>query len=175
MKGNIDPYKKLNIKRDSKAPPASDKIKDIMGPSLQHLYDKNFKNSAFLLENYVGNSKPVEDVIPLRKKKSSFKGVLKPSKSDIKRSKVFEVDSEQITFEEMIPIHLMWKEYMKDLLGETKKPSSTDIASSMSSLMKISKCDFHGAVISIFEAKNKTLIGIEGIVIKESRLTFTII
>ena len=145
-----------------------------MDPAVQHLYDRHFRNSAFLLENYIAPSKKTNDAVPLHKKRS-FKGILKPSKSDIKRSKIFEINSEQIKFEDMIPIHLMWREYIKDLLGNTKNLSTAEISQKFSTLFKISRCDLHGAVISIFEAKNKSLIGIEGIIIKESRHTFTIV
>ncbi|CAI2374394.1 unnamed protein product [Moneuplotes crassus] len=170
MRGTVDVYKKLSIKRDSKAPSAVGRIKAIMDPAFTHLY----KSSAFLLENYVGPSKASDEAVPLKKKKS-FRGILKPSKSDIKRSHIFDIDPEQISFNDIIPIHLMWKEYIKDLLGDTSKIASSEISQKFSALFKIAKCDLHGAVISVFEAKNKALIGLEGIVVKESRHTFTII
>lgn len=172
---SVDPYKKLNIKRDKKAPTAREKIMGIMDPAVMHLYDTNFKNSAFLLENYIGPAQGASDsVVPLKRKKS-FKGILKPSKSDIKRSHIFDIHPEEITFEDMIPMTMMWKEYIKDLLGDMSKMTKGDISQKFSVLFKVSRCDLHGAVISIFEAKNKSLVGIEGIVIKESRHTFTII
>lgn len=55
----------------------------------------------------------------------------------------------------------LWKQYMQVLLGHDK-------IDKVSLLSKILKADFHGAIISIFNATNKNLIGIEGIVIKET-------
>ncbi len=62
----------------------------------------------------------------------------------------------------------LWKEYMKALLSHEKVDTAT-------LLTKVLKADFHGAIISVFNAKNKCLIGVEGIVIKETQKAFYIV
>ena len=51
VEGSINTYSQLNVKRPQNAPSAADKIKGIMDPKVQHLYDQNFKNSMFLIDN----------------------------------------------------------------------------------------------------------------------------
>jgi RNase P/RNase MRP subunit p29 len=178
----VDPYKKLNIKKGTKEIDSSDVIKGIMDPAIHHIYDQNCKNSMFLIENYVGsiNQKDKNAAIVMNKRRS-FKGVIKPSKSQFKRSKIFDIRQGDISFDEMVQVHLMWKDYMRDVLGIQKSKNNEPLksiiteASKMSVLQKIAKADFHGALISIFEAKNNKLIGLEGIIVKESRQTMTII
>ena len=78
----------------------------------------------------------------------------------------------------MIPIHSIWKEYIKDLIYPPSQQSKLNEyfnKNKMNVLLKLAKCDLHGAVVSIFESKVKSHIGIEGIIVKESRQTFTII
>lgn len=79
----------------------------------------------------------------LEKKKSSFRGILKPSKSQIKRSKVFEVQEGEITFNDMLPIHNIWKEYIKDLTypsqSQQAKLNEYFSKNKMSILLKLAK------------------------------------
>lgn len=156
-----------------------------MDPEVQHLYDQVYKNSMFLIENYVNSGPPKKDnsLSALKKKKSSFKGILKASKSQYKRSKIFEINEGEIKFKDMIPIHMMWKEYMRDLVGNVsqltekdQKPKSNESIITLRTglLLKVLKADLHGAIISVFESKS-CQVGLEGIIVKESRQTFTII
>jgi len=57
---------------------------------------------------------------------------------------------------------------MKALIGHDKVDTAN-------LLTKVLKADFHGAIISVFNAKNKCLIGVEGIVIKETQKAFYIV
>ena len=135
-----------------------------MGPEISDVYDQQCKDSSFLIENYIPGQ-PVKS--GNHKFNRSHKRSLKASKSSFKAHKIFDISKEPITFEEMLPMHKMWNFYIDDLIGNEKaKPTI---------LQKMSKADFHGALISIFESKNQALIGLEGIIVKESRFTFTLV
>jgi len=174
----IDPYNKLNIKRATGSIKSAEVIKNLMDPEVQHLYDKTYKNSMFLIENYVGKSVDSKPLMSMKKRRS-FKGVLKSSKSQFKKSKIFDIKQGDITFEDMLAINSMWNEYVRDLLGiSTQHNNSKSViteSSKMGILQNLTKADFHGAMISIFEARNNALVGLEGIVVKETRQTLTII
>lgn len=102
----VDPYKKLNIKSSgSNVNVGSTAIKSIMGPEIALLYDRQCKESMFLIENYIPGQ--TNSVPRLSRKKSR---VLKSSKSNFKKAKIFDITQEQIRFEEMLPMHKMWNE-----------------------------------------------------------------
>jgi len=81
----------------------------------------------------------------------------------------------------MLQVHRLWREYIKDLVFPAKQQlTPKDLQANfeknkMNILQKIAKCDLHGAIVSVFESKVKSLIGTEGIILKESRQTFTVI
>lgn len=80
-------------------------------------------------------------------------------------------------------MHALWNEYITALIG--MRPSDErdgliseeryDAQVQTSLCSKLIKADFSGAKIQVIEAKNKTLIGVSGIVIRETPQTFIII
>jgi len=65
-----------------------------------------------------------------------------------------------------LPMHEMWKEYIGELLRNCRKKS-------------IEQCllaaDFHGAILAVVESKNKSFIGVQGIMVRETVNTFGIL
>ena len=104
----------------------------------------------------------------MRKRKSNQSKIVMSSKKAVKISKIFDTSSEKFVFKELVPMHELWKEYMKALISQEKVDPATLLA-------KVLKADFHGALISVFKAKNKCLVGVEGIVIKETQKAFYIV
>ena len=71
------------------------------------------------------------------------------------------MSGEKFKFEELLKMNELWNGYMKAVLGPQKMDKVT-------LLKKVLKADFHGAIIQVYKAKNTSLIGLEGIVLKET-------
>jgi ribonuclease P protein subunit POP4 len=61
----------------------------------------------------------------------------------------------------------LWSGYIKTLLNNATQPDTI--------YNKILKADLHGSIIQVVEAKNKCLIGVEGLVLLETKRSFVII
>lgn len=68
----------------------------------------------------------------------------------------------------MFKMNDLWKSYMSSLIGPQK-------ADKVTLLNKVLKADFHGAIIQVYKAKNTSLEGLEGIVLKETQQAFQIL
>lgn len=74
----------------------------------------------------------------------------------------------------------LWQQYITILLqvrpNDLKDGITTSDAANQASLCgKLVKADFSGSEVEIIKAKNQTLVGTKGIVVRESTRTFTII
>lgn len=65
-----------------------------------------------------------------------------------------------------LPMHEMWKEYIGELLRICRQKN-------------IEQClltaDFHGAILAVVESKNKSFIGVQGIMVRETVNAFAIL
>ena len=101
----------------------------------------------FLLDNYLENSKTKQKKGPGRTP--------------------FDIPLIEQNYEDYLPLHELWKEYIFDLLGNNF--SDKNICN------KIIKADMHGALLSVWKASNKTYEGQKGIVLQETLKTFRVI
>ena len=78
--------------------------------------------------------------------------------ADLDGNKLINLNNETFKLENLKPMNDMWVGYIKSLLGSPQiKPDEL--------LGKLVRADMHGSIISVFQAKNESLIGITGIVI----------
>jgi ribonuclease P protein subunit POP4 len=83
---------------------------------------------------------------------------------EIKEKKLFKFDNNDIfNYGSYIPLYKLWKSYIHDIISSTPPSAYTT---------KIIKSDFHGAKMFVSKSKNPSLVGISGIVIKESKNCF---
>ena len=121
----------------------------------ENIYKNEFnEDKVFILDKYIDNKKENN------KKKISKKNFTKNIIKSIKYDKT-------ITYESMLEINKYWNEYIIGLLNNTQ---NSEIIS-----QKLLKCDLHGSIISVYSSNNKNNIGLNGIVIYESKRTFNII
>jgi len=106
--------------------------------------------------------------VKLWKRKRRNSKIVKTSKSQYKVSKIFDLSDEKFKFSEMLKMNDLWKSYMSSLIGPQK-------ADKVTLLNKVLKADFHGAIIQVYKAKNTSLEGLEGIVLKETQQAFQIL
>lgn len=94
------------------------------------------------------------------------------------------------SWSECVALHEMWKEYVRDVLQlvdveeeeqslkgrDTKKEADYDKSNTTSNLNeKLTRCDFHGALLSVIKSKIPSNIGKSGIVVKETENMFYMI
>ncbi|KAH9507694.1 RNase P/RNase MRP complex subunit [Bulinus truncatus] len=76
-----------------------------------------------------------------------------------------------ITFKTFEPLCEMWTKYIEDLIQfSSLKDSSLPAAA-----LKLMKADFHGCPIIVAQSKCPSYIGVQGIIIKETKNTFVLI
>lgn len=93
----------------------------------------------------------------------------------------------QLQFKKFKKLHLLWKEYMKEIIDFSKLPEKNADQESFSGgripgvildetlQLKICRADMHGCYMKVTRALNSCLIGLQGIVVMETRNTFRIV
>ena len=89
---------------------------------------------------------------------------IKLNSKKLKNLGLFSIPKEMQKFNIYIEMHELWKEYMNDFLKDEKNP-----------LNKILKAELVGSLLTVVESKNPNLVGISGILIRESCNMFYII
>ena len=72
---------------------------------------------------------------------------------------------EGLKYEQFVQLNKLWGEYISTLLG---KDDLTNPGHQTSICSKIVKADLTGARVKVYDSKNKTMIGVGGIVAKET-------
>lgn len=76
-------------------------------------------------------------------------------------------------YDEFVPMYKeLWLNYIKELLSITKNIKTLN---GSSALLKLSMADYNGALLRVTKSRNKSLIGIQGIVIWDSQKFFILI
>ena len=78
----------------------------------------------------------------------------------------------QQSFKSFVPLHNLWKEYMKDVIDFSK---ITEENKASSAQQKLLKADYHGALVTVSKSKTPSLIGQTGIIIQETKNVFKIV
>uniref|UniRef100_A0A5S6QIY6 Ribonuclease P protein subunit p29 n=1 Tax=Trichuris muris TaxID=70415 RepID=A0A5S6QIY6_TRIMR len=93
------------------------------------------------------------EVYPKRRKEQ------RPSRRKVFKPKYSCYQKLQLKYENMLPIHEMWKQYMQSVEGEDN----------------IVKADLHGALLLVSSSKCSSQVGIRGLVMVESRNVFLLL
>ncbi|XP_055350524.1 ribonuclease P protein subunit p29-like [Paramacrobiotus metropolitanus] len=88
-----------------------------------------------------------------------------------KELKVFDIPKEQQKFSIFEPLHALWCGYMEEAFRLSHLQSS-GVNNTQEDL---TKADYHGAMLKVVESNNPSLVGVEGIVTRETRNTFHLI
>ncbi|KAG7473610.1 hypothetical protein MATL_G00097690 [Megalops atlanticus] len=84
--------------------------------------------------------------------------------------KVFQLKEEHQRYELFLPLHELWKQYIRDLCNGLKSGSNPQIIQ-----QKLLKADFHGAIITVVRSKCPSYVGTTGILVQEMKHVFKII
>ncbi|XP_054733369.1 ribonuclease P protein subunit p29 [Anastrepha obliqua] len=77
----------------------------------------------------------------------------------------------QMLYEEALPLHRLWKGYMREHLGLRKGDTVPAVHEpSYDAFSKLLvKTDLHGAIVHVAESKSSTLVGLSGIVVLDTK------
>ncbi|MBN3283743.1 RPP29 protein, partial [Polyodon spathula] len=120
---------------------------------------KHLHRKAVVLEHAFKKTK--------KNKRSKTKSL---SAKERREMKIFELKPEQQKYELFLPLHELWKQYIRELcngLGPQVEPMIVQT--------KLLKADFHGAVVTVVKSKCPSYVGTTGIILQELKHMFKII
>lgn len=88
-------------------------------------------------------------------------------------SGIYDVKKDNRKYEIYVPLHDMWQGYMQEILGLHSQSGMHVTAQSAGS--KLASAEFHGAHLRIVRSRCAGMVGLEGIVIRDTKFTFQII
>ena len=95
------------------------------------------------------------------------------------RHNLFKIDkSTNLRYEVFVEINKLWRNYINNLikLSPKGKDAQNESVKNRNNIYNcLVKADYHGALVVVAEAKNPLLVGLKGIVIKESKKVFYLI
>ncbi|KAL8712993.1 MAG: hypothetical protein Q9220_002853 [cf. Caloplaca sp. 1 TL-2023] len=110
-----------------------------------------------------------------KKEKSRRRQRPKPLSAKEKRmTGIYAIPKESQKYDIYVPLNRMWIEYMWDILGIVKgKPSRVMTAKGAGPML--ASADYHGAKLEVVRSKCVSTVGLEGIVVRDTKFTFQII
>lgn len=85
-----------------------------------------------------------------------------------------EIPKEQQKYAIYEPLHNLWVGYMREVLGLSNTQKATYITPGTSGQM-LATADMHGALLTVVRSRCVSRVGLEGIVVRDTRFTFEII
>ncbi|KAL8824601.1 MAG: hypothetical protein Q9191_004945 [Dirinaria sp. TL-2023a] len=98
----------------------------------------------------------------------------KPMSAKEKRiSGIYDIPKEQQKYHIYEPLHALWVEYMWEILGMVEGQKS--YVTGQSAGPKLVSADYHGAKMTVVRSRCVGMVGLEGIVVRDTKFTFQII
>ncbi|KAF1846606.1 ribonuclease-like protein P complex subunit Pop4 [Cucurbitaria berberidis CBS 394.84] len=85
-----------------------------------------------------------------------------------------EIPKEQQKYAIYEPLHSLWVGYMREILGLNDAERAVHVTPNASGQM-LASADMHGALLSVVRSRCVSRVGLEGIVVRDTRFTFEII
>ncbi|CAO2654892.1 Nn.00g116250.m01.CDS01 [Neocucurbitaria sp. VM-36] len=85
-----------------------------------------------------------------------------------------EIPKEQQKYAIYEPLHNLWVGYMREILGLNDAGRAVHVTPNASGQM-LASADMHGALLSVVRSRCVSRVGLEGIVVRDTRFTFEII
>ncbi|KAK7474840.1 hypothetical protein BaRGS_00033912 [Batillaria attramentaria] len=125
-------------------------------------------NEDDITHNYISlGNQPRRSKFSLAKKKQN-----KLTKRERKTNKLVDIPKEGQSFEQHLPLHQLWREYMEEVIpvSSLSSPGALQAAS-----QRVLKADLHGCMLTVQRSRCPSYVGLCGIVLQETRNTFTLI
>nr|XP_012630659.1 ribonuclease P protein subunit p29 [Microcebus murinus] len=84
--------------------------------------------------------------------------------------RLFDIKPEQQRYSLFLPLHQLWKQYVRDLCNGLKPDTPPQMIQA-----KLLKADLHGAAISVTKSRCPSYVGVTGILLQETKHVFKII
>ncbi|OXB83993.1 UNVERIFIED_CONTAM: hypothetical protein H355_015504 [Colinus virginianus] len=107
---------------------------------------------------------------PRRRKKPKRKKTKTLTARERRELRLFDIQPEQQRYEIFLPLHELWKQYIRDLCHGLKPDAQPQMIQS-----KLLKADLHGAIVTVTKSKCPSYVGITGIILQEFKHVFKII
>ncbi|KIO28366.1 hypothetical protein M407DRAFT_181836 [Tulasnella calospora MUT 4182] len=144
-------------------------------------YAKNYQGKRLWLDNNAVESRHTKNLKGKEARRAAHEERRKLGtigRNEAKRKGLWTPDKAAAQYSLFLPIHRLWVAYIAELLNLPKQPEDMKAPSTFNvqaAHAKLVKADFHGAIITVKDSKNASLIGQTGIVAHESENTFKII
>lgn len=86
-----------------------------------------------------------------------------------------EIPKEQQRYSIYEPLHTLWIGYMREILGLGDESGRNVYLTPTSSGQMLASADMHGALFTVIRSRCVSRVGLEGIVVRDTRFTFVII
>ena len=109
-----------------------------------------------------------------KKQKSQRRQKPRPLSAKEKRvTGIYDIPDEQKRYAIYEPLHRMWLGYMWEILGIKKNQQALVTAHSAGS--KLACADYHGAEVTVIRSQCVSMVGLSGIVVRDTKFTFQVI
>ena len=98
----------------------------------------------------------------------------KPLSAKEKRiSGLYDIPKDARKYDIYVPLHRMWVGYMREILGLKEGEEGYVNAQGVGS--KLASADFHGAKVTVVMSKCVGMVGMTGIVVRDTKFTFQVV
>ncbi|CAH2324278.1 ribonuclease P subunit p29 isoform X1 [Pelobates cultripes] len=132
---------------------------------LKHSMPNLKKNS--LQENLERKAVVLEYSYKKKRKHCKSKGLNAKEKREMR---IFEIKPENQKYNLFLPLHDLWKQYMRELCNGFRADAQPQMIQS-----RILKADLHGALVMVSKSKCPSYVGLTGIILQETKHVFKII
>lgn len=122
------------------------------------------------LEDQLQRKAVVLDYFTRRKPKEKKKRARGLSARQRRGLRLFDIRPEQQRYKLFLPLHELWKQYIRDLCNGLKPDTQPQMIQA-----KLLKADLHGAIVSVTKSKCPSYVGVTGILLQETKHVFKII
>jgi len=140
-------------------------LKEHLPPSEQKEIDDELKKTASLQRTRLAKAKIKK---PQPKRRSSKKYLTARERRSMGLNRL---PKEGISYDDMRPLHELWKGYITDLVDFDKVKPKVDEQLQM----RLCRADYHGAYFKVTRSGCPSLVGLEGFVAAETRNTFQLV
>ncbi|KAF4010861.1 hypothetical protein G4228_002354 [Cervus hanglu yarkandensis] len=122
------------------------------------------------LEDHLQRKAVVLEYFTHRKQKEKRKKSKGLSAKQRRELRLFDIKPEQQRYSLFLPLHELWKQYIRDLCNGLKPDTQPQMIQA-----KLLKADLHGAIVSVTKSKCPSYVGVTGILLQETKHVFKII
>ncbi|NP_001086097.1 POP4 homolog, ribonuclease P/MRP subunit L homeolog [Xenopus laevis] len=84
--------------------------------------------------------------------------------------RIFQIKPEQQRYELFLPLHELWTQYIRDLCNGLRPDAQPQMIQN-----KLLKADLHGALLTVAKSKCPSYVGLQGIILQETKHVFKFI